>query len=87
MPLLETLRYKRKTDKPGVFCNGIGWEEMRAGDKTYLIYRHDTEQFYRVATREPRDVWVGPKQINDAGMWVDDEEQTAVVYDWFENMQ
>jgi hypothetical protein len=76
----DVLRYVRKTDRPGVFRNGVGWEEMRAGDVTYIVT--NGELSYKICTREPYGAWVPPS----AEGWVSDKEQTAVVYDWFENM-
>jgi hypothetical protein len=82
MTTFDVVRYVRKTDKPGVFQNGIGLEEMRAGDVTYIVT--NGELSYRHCTREPGGVWVAD---NDPAHWLSDKEQTAVPYDWFEDMQ
>ena len=83
MPRLSVVRYERTTDKPGVFRGGIGWEEMRAGDVTYIVVNDDTGLAFKHCTREPNGVWVDDQTVEN---WVE-PEQTAVPYDWFENMQ
>lgn len=79
----EVIQHTRKTDRPGVFANGFGLEEMRAGDVTYIVVNNSTGLYYQFCTREPFGVWVDP----DSEDWVRDKEQTAVAYDWFEKMQ
>lgn len=84
--VLDAIQYTRTTDKPGVFRNGIGWQEMRAGDVTYIIKDRETGLFFKNCTREPYDVWINPEQEIGGPMWVRDPEQTAVAYDWFERI-
>jgi hypothetical protein len=86
MPTFDVLRYVRKTDKAGVFQNGIGLEEMRAGDVTYIVTYGDLS--YKYCTRFPTEVWIDTNQdVQEGPLWVSDKERTAVPYDWFEDMQ
>jgi hypothetical protein len=81
----DVLRYVRKTDRPGVFRNGVGWEEMRAGDVTYIVTYGDLS--YKYCTRLPAGVWIAPQDVQEGPDWFSDKERTAVPYDWFEDMQ
>jgi len=56
---------------------------MRAGDVTYIVVNDDTGLAFKHCTREPNGVWVDDQTVEN---WVE-PEQTAVPYDWFENMQ
>jgi hypothetical protein len=88
MPPFKVIRHERKTDKPGVFNNGIGLEEMRAGEVTYIIAHKETGLFFKYCTRFPAEVWIDPNQdVQEGPNWFSDKERTAVAYDWFEDMQ
>jgi hypothetical protein len=86
MHRFDVVRHVRGTDRPGEFGGGFGHEEMRTGDVTYLVVHKETGLAFKHCTREPNGVWADPNQPIEPPNWVHAEE-TAVAYDWFENMQ